>query len=110
MGQPSNASIEQLVEFHADPRGGAMFRRLAGVHARGITGREPTTPPVVERTSWWHGRIHASPQRFMGQAAAGKGSVPPVHEVAPELGDTRSAGLEDPAQRLIRERAARRQR
>ena len=107
MTEAVNARVEQTVEFHRDERGASMFRRLTGAQARTLGGRGARS--VVDPVTTWHGRIHASPQRFMGQAAAGKGAVPAVHEKAPELGDTRS-GVADPAQRLWASKAARRQR
>jgi hypothetical protein len=105
MADAVNARVAQVVEYHRDERGASLFRRLAGAHAAGLTGR--ATAPVVERTRAWHGRIHASPQQFRGLANIGTAQIA---ERAPELGDTRSAGLEDPAQRLFRDRAARRRR
>jgi hypothetical protein len=101
-----NARVAQVVEFHRDERGASLFRRLAGAHAPGLRG-QATAPVVDTRGATWHGRIHASPQQFRGVANIG---TAPISERSPELGDTRSAGLEDPAQRLFRERAARRRR
>lgn len=103
--EASNARQVTVVEYDRDPRGASLFRRLAGVHARGVTGHD--TRPVYDPVSTWHGQI-AGRQRFMGQAQLGLGARPPVHEVAPELSDTRSAGLADPAQQLFAARAARR--
>lgn len=104
----ANARIVPVVEYSGDQRGRSLFARLTGAHARGVTGREVTTPPVVERVAMWNGRIHASPQRFHGLANLGVGSVGYIAEKNSELTDVRSAGLEDPAQRLFRERAGRR--
>lgn len=106
----SNARIVPVVEYAGDSRGRSMFARLAGAHARGMTGRETTSPPVVERNGWWHGRIHASPQRFHGLANLGVGAVGAVVERNAELTDVRSAGLENAAQRLFRSQAERRRR
>jgi hypothetical protein len=105
MADPINARVTQSVEYERDPRGASLFRRLSGAQADQLRGR--ATAPVVQRTAFWHGRIHASPQQFRGAANIG---TAPISERAPELGDTRSAGLEDPAQRLFRDRAARRRR
>ena len=103
----SNARVAApVVEYERDPRGVGLFRRLSGAHAATLGGRGAR--PVVEVNGWWHGAIHASPQRFLGLAHLG--NARPVAERSADLGETRSAGLEDPAQRLFRDREARRRR
>lgn len=106
MAEAVNARVTQVVEYHRDERGASMFRRLAGAHAPALRG-QATAPVVDTRGATWHGRIHASPQQFRGLANIG---TAPITERVTELGDTRSAGLEDPAQQLFRERSARRRR
>jgi hypothetical protein len=104
----SNARLVPEVVYERDPRGLGMFRRLARVNQRGVSGT--ATAPVVERNGWWHGRIHVSPQRFVGLAHIGTGATRAYVKSTPELTDGRSAGLADPAQRLFAAKAARRQR
>jgi hypothetical protein len=107
-GAAANSRMRSVVEYTVDRRGWGMFSRLAGRAQMGIAGTE--TRRVIDRTApsnSWNGRIHASPQRFVGLANLSSAAIPRTDRVA-ELSDAKSAGLETGAQRLFRERMARR--
>jgi hypothetical protein len=103
---PANARVVPHLVLDIDRRGWGLFSRLSGTYQRGLAGRE--TPPVIERNGWWHGPT-ISPQRFTGMASLATGGRP-INERASEIGDKKSAGLDDPSLRVFRERAARRRR
>lgn len=100
---PANARVETDLVFETDRRGWGIFARLSGIHQRGISGRNGAA--VIERHGYWSGPT-VGPQRFTGMASTA--TARPISERAAEIGDARSAGLDDPARRIFAERMRRR--
>lgn len=99
----ANARLVTDVVFETDRRGWGLFARLSGIHQRGISGQDSAA--VIERHGYWSGPT-VGPQRFVGLASTS--TARPVSQRATEIGDARSAGLDDPARRIFAERMRRR--
>jgi hypothetical protein len=100
----ANARVVSTVEYTVQQRGWRSWFALASLQQRALAGRN-SAPVMARHDGNFHGYA-ASPQRMTGLAPlALSGRV--VAKASSELVDERSAGLDDPALRIFRERMRR---
>jgi len=98
-----NARVVPVVQYDPDPRGFALFTRLARVFQRGHTGHDGTR--VLDPQGRFTGLID-SPQMMTGMAPLGLAR--PVTKDTSVLSDERAAGvLNDAGLRIFAQRLTR---
>lgn len=95
-----NAVPAGVVDYGPDPRGWQQFAALAGAHHRTLTAQRAVIDTSHTTSTSWHRPL----QRLRGLAPLVLGSGRAVTKRSSVIGDERSDGLDNAAERILAER------